>query len=152
MFQSFMSDNGRNKESLEDSLTGPTRIFLPQDDGSTKVYSTRIHAPTTLPRVRKDVRDQMREDRISLPQVSTYLRRWAHSKINVQRIVLRYSGNAYSLAVLLDPLSLEGIRDTREHLMHVRDLCGGKSVFVVPLGPEQSNSTLLTSVGGYKIY
>ena len=149
-----MADKDKKEESLENSLawSKPIKIFLPQDDGSTKVYVVRTHAPTTLPLVRQNIVDQMREDGISVPQVSTYLRRWAIQEQDVQRIVLGYSGDAYPIAVLLDPLSLEGMRNTHEHLMHVRDLFEGKRILICPLGLEQSNSTLFKSVGNYQVY
>jgi len=69
-----MADNNQ-EEPLENSLSH---------------FSTS--APTTLPTDRQHVVDQMRKDKISVPQVSTYLRRWAIQEPDVQRVTLGNEG------------------------------------------------------------
>jgi len=104
---------------------------------------------------RIDVADQMREDRISVPRVSVRLRRWAMGEPDVQRVTLGYEKlfeDRYTIAVLLDPLSIDRMRDTHREIGDITALFMGCNVTIYPCGQKQSNSDIFTSSGNYDVY
>jgi hypothetical protein len=103
----------------------------------------------------KKVTDQMQEDGISWPRVSVHLRKWALREPDIQRVTLGYIGGSYSqysLAVLLNSISSEGIRKVIEQVTNISRLFNEHRVLAYPLGPNQSNSILLNSAGYHKVY
>jgi len=94
----------------------------------------------------------MQEDGISWPRVSVRLRRWALSEPDVQRVTLGYNGRDYSIAVLLDSISSEGIRKVMGQVDNVRELFNENLVFAYPLGPNQAEALVLNSIDTHEVY
>ena len=99
-----------------------------------------------------DLLQQTRGDDLSLPAISTALRRWALQQDDVEKVAVGYIGTQYSIAVLLDNLQLERISSLYSELEHVWRKFGEYTPLLYPLGPAQRDSLLLNSADCYVVY
>lgn len=99
-----------------------------------------------------DLLQQTQGDELSLPAISTALRRWALQQEDVEKVAIGYIGRQYSVAVLLDNLQLERISRLYSELEHVWQKFGEYTPLLYPLGPAQRDSLLLNSADCYVVY
>ncbi len=99
-----------------------------------------------------DVRKKMKEEGLPGPLIAVGLRRWALTQSDVQKVVLGYIGDRYSIAVLFEKPDMERFRRMYEDLEGVVSNFGDVFAVLYPLGPNQSNSLLLNTCGDYVIY
>jgi len=98
------------------------------------------------------LQQQMHHDVLSLPAISTALRRWALQQEDVEKVAIGYIGAAYSVAILLSKLELERISRLYVELEHVRSKFGEFAPLLYPLGPAQRDSFLLNSADCRIVY
>ena len=99
-----------------------------------------------------DLNNQTRNDALSLPAISTALRRWALQQDDVEKVAVGYIGKQYTIAVLLHGLKLERISHLYSELQHIWQKFGEYTPVLYPLGPAQRHSLLLNSADCYIVY
>ncbi|MBR9704905.1 hypothetical protein GOV12_05815 [Candidatus Pacearchaeota archaeon] len=100
-----------------------------------------------------DTQECMREHGISVPRVFTKLRRFGVDMDDVKRIVIgNFSGKNYSIAVLIEELTMEKIKGIASSLNELLDEFGGKKVLFYPLGQDRVESFLFNTKGFYTVY
>jgi hypothetical protein len=102
--------------------------------------------------VANDLNHQTRNDALSLPVISTALRRWALQQDDVEKVAFGYIGKQYIVAVLLHRLQLERIAYLYSELQHIWQKFGEYTPVLYPLGPAQRNSLMLNSADCYIVY
>jgi len=99
-----------------------------------------------------DLFQQTRGDELSLPAISTALRRWASQQDDVEKVAVGYIGKQYTVAILLERLQLERVSLLYAELEHIWWKFDEHTPLLYPLGPAQRNSLMLNSADCYVVY
>ncbi len=99
-----------------------------------------------------DTKERMKEDGIHVPNVFVNLRRYGIQQDGIKKIVLGNNGRNYSIAILVEKLSLKRIKVMHADLENIMEKFNGKMVLLYPLGFKSSESLLFNTVGYYVVY
>ena len=123
----------------------PVRVCF-DHEGEPVTHEVVTHAPCGEDiRPLVDLSEQMKRDGLSLPAVSTNLRRWALAQPDVEKLALSYANGRYALAVLVAGLSFERMLSLQIDLAFVRSRFESHSVIIYPLSEKHACSPMLTA-------
>jgi len=98
------------------------------------------------------VREQMSRDGLSLPLVSTTLRAWARHRGDVTRIVLNHTGKRYSLAILMEGLTLDRSFAAQHEVGSFGTWTDRFEPDIVIVGPAHADAPMFNRSGAYEIF
>lgn len=139
----------RNPFSVNRS--NPVRVWL-EHHGLPVAYELSVRAPTSnTVRPEIDVRRQIEHDELPFVAIERALRRFVRTEPHVQCVAISHTGRDYSLAVLIDTLSMQLITELQLTLTRVLDCFRKNRPMVYLLGPDQRNSPLFTAIDCYVV-
>lgn len=134
------------------SKSKPLRFYF-EHNGSTIFYETHFSLPSIISSNKCiDLRVQMEKDGLSLDDITKKLQRCAQSQSVVEKVVINYTGQKYSLVVLLRSLSDTPISEIHRCFNKSCQGSGEHRPIINVLGPNQKDCLALSYKDSYLAY